>query len=100
MNSLPSLLVFGPHTELPSEQALEDFRRDLISAPELSCLNQAVEDLPRFWRALVKYDNSLSNIPGEKHFECLAQWMRNGGYFPCHESKLPNHYALLLTVLL
>ena len=45
MKSFPSLLVFGSHTELPSEQVLQDLRQDLISIPELFALKQAVEDL-------------------------------------------------------
>ena len=100
MDNLPSLLVFGPHTELPPEQILQGFRQDLINRPQLSALKQAVEDLPQFWQVLIKFDSNLSRLPAEKYLKDLGQWVKDGGPFPHHGSKLPNHYALAVTVLL
>lgn len=99
-DSLPSLLVFGPQTEFPPEKVLQDFRQELISSPRLSALEEAVDDLPQFWQGLVDFDPSLRQVPGPKYLGHLKQWVRDGGPFPHHQSKSPNHYALAVTVLL
>ncbi|EHK97154.1 putative Phthiocerol synthesis polyketide synthase type I PpsA [Glarea lozoyensis 74030] len=64
---LPSLLVFGPQTEFPSEQVLHDLRQELLSSPRLSVLLKAIDDLPQFWQSLVDFDPSLRQIPGNEH---------------------------------
>ncbi|EPE28832.1 Thiolase-like protein [Glarea lozoyensis ATCC 20868] len=97
---LPSLLVFGPQTEFPSEQVLHDLRQELLSSPRLSVLLKAIDDLPQFWQSLVDFDPSLRQIPGNEHLGQLKQWVKVGGQFPHHESNAPNHYALAVTVLL
>lgn len=97
LESLPSLLVFGPQTEFPSEEILNEFRQELISSPRLSALKQAVDSLPEYWQILVDYDPSLCHIPGAKSLDELKQWVKDGGDFPRFES---NHYALAITVLL
>ena len=100
----PSLLVFGPHTEFPSEEVLSDLRRELVSNPHLSALRDGVADLPRFWDSLVAWDPSLRPVPGAEHLARLAQWVADGGPFPHRDGRdgerAPNHYALAVTVLL
>lgn len=96
----PSLLVFGPQTEFPSEEVLLDLRHELVSNPHLSALRDAVADLPRFWGGLVASDTSLRPVPGAEYLAQLAQWVADGGSFPHRDSTAPNHYALAVTVLL
>ena len=98
--SLPSLLVFGPQTELPPEKILQDTRQELISSPRLAALKEAVIDLPQFWQGLVDFDPSLRHVPGGKYLGHLKQWVEDGGPFPHQQSNPPNHYALAVTVLL
>lgn len=102
-HGLPSLLVFGPQTELSFEEILSDLRLEIVSNPHLSALRDGVADLPRFWHNLVSSDPSLSSVPGAKHLTQLAQWVANGGPFP-HGGEPgagpPNHYSLAVTVLL
>ena len=96
----PSLLVFGPQTEFPSQEILEDLRQELTTDPLLFSLQDAVKDLPRFWQSLIDYDPSLSQVPGAKYLGDLRQWIVNGGTFPHHSGDTPNVYALPVTLLL
>lgn len=99
-DNLPSLLVFGPQTELPPGRVLQDLRQELISSPRLSILKEAVDDLPQFWQELGDFDPSLRQVPGAKYLGHLKQWVKEGGPFPHQQSNSPNHYALAVTVLL
>jgi hypothetical protein len=59
LQPLPSLLVFGPQTELPSQEVLAGLREELTKNPSLSSLRVAVEGLPRFWQTLTDFDPDL-----------------------------------------
>lgn len=102
----PSLLVFGPHTDFPSEEVLSDLRHELVSNPYLSALRDGVANLPRFWDGLIASDPSLRPVPGAEHLARLARWVADGGPFPRgsqiphRDERAPNHYALAVTVLL
>lgn len=97
---LPSLLAFGPHTELPPEEVLEDLRQELINKPRLSALKEAVGELPEFWTSLLDFDPELRQVPGASLLGQLEQWLKNGGPFPRTQGTVPNHYGLAVTVLL
>ncbi|OCK75371.1 putative Phthiocerol synthesis polyketide synthase type I PpsA [Lepidopterella palustris CBS 459.81] len=71
MDSLPSLLVFGSQTEFPPENVLQDVHQELVSSPRLSALKEAVDDLPQFWKGLIEFDQSLSQVPGAKYLRHL-----------------------------
>lgn len=98
----PSLLVFGPQTEFPSEEILSDLRQELISNPHLTALKDSVAELPHFWKTLVTFDPSLRVVPGSEHLAHLVQWVTDGGSFPHYNQGADtlNHYALAVTVLL
>ncbi|KAI0202891.1 hypothetical protein F4808DRAFT_449551 [Astrocystis sublimbata] len=98
----PSLLVFGPQTEFPSEEVLSDLRREIVSNRHLSALRDSVADLPRFWHNLVSSDPSLRPVPGAKYLAQLAHWVADGGSFPHggEPATVPAHYSLAVTVLL
>lgn len=103
MNSLPalpSLLIFGPQTELPSQDVLADLRRELLHNPSLSGLAAAVKDLPRFWHTLTDFDSDLRQVPGESYLGAFQHWISHGGAFPHHGAGNPNVYALPVTVVL
>ena len=100
IENLPSLLVFGPHTEFPEEKVFDDFRQRLNNTPRLAALRDAVHDLPQFWKRLVDFDPSLSQIPGAEYLGQLRQWLQDGGPIAHRHSKAPNHYGLAVTFLL
>ena len=103
MNSsavIPSLLVFGPLTEFPSQDVLAQLRRELIENPRLSSFQSAVKNLPRFWQTLIDSDPSLSRVPGAEYLGDLGRWIEDGGLFPHHLGRIPNVYALPVTVIL
>ena len=97
---IPSLLVFGPQTELPSQEVLAELRQELIENPRLFSLQDAVKNLPRFWQTLTDFDPSLSHIPGAKYLGDLQRWIVDGGAFPHHPGNTPNIYALPVTLIL
>lgn len=99
-STLPSLLVFGPQTELPPEKALQDCRQELLDNPQLSALRNAVDQLPQLWQKLVSFDPGLQKVPGDKYLSSLKTWIANGGPFPHRDSSSANHYGLAVTVLL
>ena len=98
--SLPPLLVFGPQTEWPEVEALQDSRQELLNCPLLPALDEAVNDLPRFWQTLTGFDPNLRQVPGNKYHGSRKQWVKDGGHFPYRDSSFPHTCALALTVLL
>lgn len=101
----PSILVFGPQTELPSEEALSDLRHELVGNPRLSALRKGVAELPRVWESLVASDADLGAVPGSENLGRLAQWLAGSGSLPRGGEEgaaaaVPNHYGLAVTVLL
>ena len=97
---IPSLLVFGPLTEFPSQDILAELRQELIKNPRLSSFQSAVKNLPKFWQTLTDSDLSLSRVPGAEYLGDLRGWIVDGGLFPHHLGQLPNVYALPVTVIL
>lgn len=95
----PSLLVFGPQTNLPSAEVLTGLREDLLDNPEMSRLLKAVKELPKFWETLTEFDPSLKNVQAAEYLGRLLQWVDDGVFPQCHES-LPNVSALPLTVIM
>ncbi|KAK8108232.1 Methylphloroacetophenone synthase [Apiospora kogelbergensis] len=101
---LPSLLVFGPQTELPSEETWSDLRQELVGNPHLSALRDAVADLPHFWHRLVASDPALRSVPGAHHLAQLVRCVSGGGSSFLHpqgesDAVAPSHYTLAVTVL-
>ncbi|KAF2470760.1 putative Phthiocerol synthesis polyketide synthase type I PpsA [Lindgomyces ingoldianus] len=70
---MPSILVFGPQTELPSKETLAQLRQELCERPELYSLHQAIKELPKFWQTLTAFDESLTNVPGSKYLGDLQR---------------------------
>ncbi len=97
---VPSLLVFGPQTELPSLEVLAELRQELVKNPRLSSLQDAVKNLPRFWQTLTNFDPSLSRVPGAKYLDDLQRWIVDGDAFPHHLGDAPNVYSLPVTLIL
>ena len=97
---IPSLLAFGPGTELPSQEVIAELRQELIENPYLSNLRDAVKDLPRFWRTLIDFDPSLSYVPGGKYLDDLQWWVADAGAFHHSLSNTPNVYALPVSLII
>lgn len=98
--ALPSLLVFGPQTELPSQEVLAGLRQELTQNPALSSLKLAVKDLLRFWHTLTNFDPDLCQVPGARYLSDFQHWILDGGDFPHHLTINPNVFSLPVTVFL
>jgi hypothetical protein len=97
---IPSLLVFGPLTELPSQEVLEELRLELVENSQLTVLLDAVKDLATFWQTLTDFDPELKHVPGSKYLGDLLQWVVYGGSFPHYLDQNPNIYCLPVTIIL
>ncbi|ETS78026.1 hypothetical protein PFICI_10088 [Pestalotiopsis fici W106-1] len=97
---LPSLLVFGPQTELPSDEVISNLRQELLTNPHLQGLKDAVVALPEFWQRLIDFDSDLHTVPGHRYLSQLRNWLQDGSSFADRASDVPNHFALPITVLL
>lgn len=97
---LPTLLVFGPHSDLPSEEVLQALRQDLVGTPELAILRDAVVDLPQFWDSVVELDPELQQAPSAEYIERLKEWIVHGRQFDDCRDRPPNLFTLPVTLLL
>jgi hypothetical protein len=93
---VPSLLAFGPQSDLASQDTINPLRILLDQLPVLSPLRDSIEGLTEFWNDLVDFDASLREIPGIKYITELHEWLVEGGPLPSHKA---NAYLLPLTVL-
>lgn len=98
--ALPTLLVFGAHSDLPSEEVLQALRQDLVETPELAILRDAVEGLPQFWDRVVELDPELQQVPSAAYIECLKQWIVNGRPLNDCRNRTSNLFTLPVTFLL
>jgi hypothetical protein len=94
----PSVLIFGPQNNLPSTEVLAELRQDLVENPRLKELVKAINDLPRVWVSLTKFDLSLNPVQGSS-LGGLKQWL-DEGVLPQNPASMPNVSGLPLTVLL
>lgn len=97
---LPSMLAFGPQTQFPSSEVLAGLRQVLVETPELARLVQGIADLPGFWKCLTDFDTTLNQVPGLQYLVALNTWIQDGGDFPYYQSRMPNLFALPVTVIL
>lgn len=88
---LPSLLVFGPQTNLPPDETLTPLRQELLHHPDLAPLRETLHEIVEFWKALTAFDPSLGSIPGSTSLTELQRWVEEGGVFP-HRS--PNSLSI------
>ena len=96
---LPSLLVFGSQTSLPSVEILATLRQVLVEYPRLAGLRKAVKELPEIWQKLTGLDPDLKSLPAVKHLSDIQRWIEDG-IFSYPLDNLPNFYVLPVTVLL
>ncbi|CAI6331173.1 unnamed protein product [Periconia digitata] len=97
---LPSLLIFGPQTDLPSQSALSSLREQLVNQQSLSSLVTAIKNLPDFWKELVKFDPELDKVAGIQSLSAFQHWVIHGGDFPIASSTSPNILLVPATVVL
>ena len=96
---LPSMLIFGPQAELPSDAVMANLRDDLVNNRSLSTLVAAIEDLQQFWTALVDFDPRLNDAQGGKTLNELQYWLHSG-QLPDRNRDLPNLLTVPMTVIL
>ena len=93
----PSLLLFGPQTNLPPPNVLSSLRDELVKNQSLSSLVTAVKNLPQFWIELTEFDAELDKVPGARYLRELQHWVSHGGDFPLNP---PNILLVPTTVIL
>ena len=98
--ALPSLVVLGPQTPLPSAEHLSHLRQVLLNDRRLATFVTAIKDLPSLWPILVEAIPSLSQVPGLQLLEGIKRWI-DQGEFPAQASEtLPNIISTPLTVIM
>lgn len=95
--SEPSLIVFGPQTELSSRDAIDQLRQELNQNPQLSHVLNAAKHGADLWEPLVNFDPTLNHIPGAKLLAELQEWVVGSGPLPSYNY---NTFRLPVTVLL
>jgi hypothetical protein len=96
-SSKPSLIVFGPQTELSSRGAIDQLRQELNKNPQLSHVLNAAKQGAELWKPLVNFDPTLNHIPGAKLLAELKEWVAGDGPLPSHNF---NTFRLPVTILL
>ena len=97
--TLPSLLLFGPQTSLPSQEQLTRLRTLLFADPLLAGFRTAIEELPQFWQTLVDFDRALEAVPGLEAANSLRRWL-DGGKLGVEEDVPPNVLSTPFTVII
>ena len=97
MLPLPSLVVLGPQTPLPSQDYLSQIRQWLIGNPRLATFRTAVQRLPELWELLVKANPNLLRVPGISLLEVLSNWI-DTDELPISET-VPETISTPLTVI-
>ena len=98
--SLPSLIVFGPQTPLPSAEYLSQMRSVLLNDRRLATFLAAIKDLPNLWPSLVGADASLVPVPGSQLLEGFRKWIDQGGFPTQRSDTLPNILSTPLTIII
>ncbi|KAL3471461.1 hypothetical protein BJX99DRAFT_263213 [Aspergillus californicus] len=75
-SELPSLLVCGPQTVVPSSGYLSTLRDQVKKNP---ILHRAVFELPQLWPTLRVSNPSLDRVPGQKLLDSLRSWIQEDG---------------------
>ena len=96
---VPSLLLFGPQTGLPSPEQLGQLRATLLAEPRLETFRTAIEELPQFWRTLVEFDPALDAVPGLEAVNSIRQWLDRGSIENHSEEIPPNVLCTSFTVI-
>lgn len=75
---VPSLLLCGPQTNLPSAKYLGRIRQSLLSQARLRDFLAAIDDLPRIWGLLLEHQPQLSSVPGLECIDAIRKWLSEG----------------------
>ena len=95
---MPMLVVFGSQAAWPSHEHLTEIRTTLLAEPPLRTFLCAIRELPSLWSALVKYDQSLSSVPGLRILNKFSNWLEHGS-LPVESESLPNILCTPLTII-
>nr|BCP96883.1 non-reducing polyketide synthase [Penicillium shearii] len=96
---LPSAIVCGPQTNLPSQRNLDWLRSYLTQRPDVEHLLQAVLELPDLLSALQEHDHDLRLIPASS-LKDLREWCLDHSIILQIPETLPNVLLAPLTVLI
>jgi len=98
--ALPSMVVLGPQTPLPSAEYLVQLRSALLGDRRLATFRAAVKDLPNLWPTLVTADPRLKPVPGLQLLEDIKKWIEHGDHASWTSEILPNIISTPLTVMI
>lgn len=76
--NLPSAILFGPQTKLPTLHHLQRQRDILRSDPQLKVLLETIQSLPSLWSLLSSHDSRFNRIPGHDLVSTLTGWLDEG----------------------
>lgn len=76
--TLPSAILFGPQTKLPTLHHLQRQRDMLRSDPQLKVLLETIQSLPSLWSLLLSHEPRFSRIPGHDLVSHLTGWLDEG----------------------
>ena len=80
--NVPSIVVFGSQTTVPSPQKLAQLRTILLAEPCLCDFLTAIGELSVLWENLVSYDTRLKDISGLESLSAIQRWVQDGILFP------------------
>ncbi|KAL5331572.1 hypothetical protein ACEPPN_001106 [Leptodophora sp. 'Broadleaf-Isolate-01'] len=75
---VPSLLLCGPQTNLPSAKYLGRIRQSLLSQARLRDFLAAIDGLPRIWGLLLGHRPQLGSVPGLECIGAIRKWLSEG----------------------
>ena len=81
--ALPSLLVFGSQTTLPSKENLDQLRASILLDRRLYPFLTAIRELPKRWETLISFDARLKEVPGASTLHAFELWIERGETFRC-----------------
>jgi hypothetical protein len=73
--TLPSAILFGPQTKLPTLHHLQRQRDILRSDSQLKVLLETIQSLPSLWNLLLSHEPRFSRIQGHDLVSHLTGWL-------------------------
>ena len=94
----PSILAFGPQSDLSDADSLAELRQVLIKNIHLADLCEAIRTLPEVWELLTRSEPHLEVLPGPEIINNLIRWLNEGALLQPLDA-LQTLYTLPITIL-
>jgi Starter unit:ACP transacylase in aflatoxin biosynthesis len=96
--STPSLFVFGPQTDWPSTEYLDQLRSKLLSDARLHDIVTAITELHELAFTIADQNPRLKQAPCTDNIRQLQEWLEHGTTFV--SSTPPNILSMPMTVII